>query len=77
MTQQLDFLAQTAIDAFQFSDMEDSWIEDKARQFQGQDRLAVLRSLTSLDALNLEVVCNALNVSVDDMRSTFRVLQKI
>ena len=77
MTQQLDFLAQKAIDAFQFSDMADSWIEDKARQFQGQDRLAVLRSFTSLDAANLEVVCCALNVSVDDMRSTFRVLQKI
>lgn len=78
MIGKLDYLAQKTIDAFeQFSDMPDSWIRDKAYEFEDMDRLAVLRSFTSLDSRNLEVICSVLDVSVDDMRATFRVLTKI
>lgn len=78
MTKELDFLARTAIDALQkFSDMPESWIAGKARDFEGLDRLAVLREFSSFDELNLEVVSEYLGISHSDMLATLRVLQKI
>ena len=73
----LDFLASSVISALEKTDMQASWIKGKEHEFKGMDRLKVLRSLTSLDADNLEAVCNEIGVSVDDMKATFRVLRKI
>lgn len=74
----LDFLAQKTIDALeQFTDMPDSWIRDKCHDYKEKDRLAVLRSFSNFDAKNLEVICEAIGVSVDDMQATLRVLRKI
>lgn len=78
MTKELDFLARTAIDALQkFSDMPESWIAGKARDFEGLDRLAVLREFSSFDERNLEIVCESLDVFHADMLATLRVLRKI
>jgi hypothetical protein len=74
----MDFLAQKTINALeQFTDMPDSWIKDKCHDFKEKDRLSVLRSFSNFDAENLEVICEALGVSVDDMQATLRVLRKI
>lgn len=75
--QTLDFLASKVLTALKKTDMAASWIRDKEHEFKEMDRLKVLRSLTSLDAENLEAVCDELGVSIDDIQATFRVLRKI
>lgn len=76
-TETLDFLASTIITALEAKGMAPSWIKDKTHQFKGMDRLSVLRFMTKLDDGNLQAVCNELDISVDDMKATFRVLRKI
>lgn len=76
-TATLDFLATTVISALEAKGMAPSWINGKEHEFKGMDRLKVLRSLTNLDDGNLQAVCNEIEVSIEDMKATFRVLRKI
>lgn len=73
----LDWLAKEVIYALQKTGMSESWISDKENDFEGLDRLKVLRSLHSLDHRNLAAVAAQLEVSVTDLQATLRVLQKI
>ena len=73
----MDFLANQTLIALAKTDMAASWYGDKAREFDGMDRLSVLRSFSNLDSSNLQAVCDQLGVSVDDMQATLRVLRKI
>lgn len=74
--QSLDWLAEKVINAFS-KDNDPGWVEQKKRELQGMDRLKVLRSLSSLDQLNLTAVCEQIGVSPDEMQVTLGVLKKI
>lgn len=77
-TQTLDWLAERALVAFKSDpDNNSSWINDKAREFQGMDRLKVLRSFTNLDHCNLDAVACEIGVTVEEMQATLNVLRKI
>ena len=74
--QSLDWLAEKVINALS-KDNDPGWVEQKKRELQGMDRLKVLRSLSSLDQLNLTAVCEQIGVSPDEMQVTLNVLRKI
>lgn len=73
----MDFLATEAIAALRKNGMAESWIRDKEYSYKDASRLDVLRSFSNFDAGNMKAVCDQLGVSVEDMRATLRVLQKI
>ena len=73
----IDFLAKEALAGLAKTSMAASWIADKEHQYKDMDRLKVLRSFSNFDSENLAAVCEQLDVSVDDMQATFRVLRNI
>lgn len=75
----MDWLATKILDSFEEKEhMSPSWLAEKRAEYSDADRLAVLRWIChSLDAKNLAYAAQALNVSLDDLKATGRVLQKI
>lgn len=73
----MDYVATEVLEALKKTGMDSSWIKDKEHEFKDMNRLSVLRSLSNLDSGNLQAVATQLNVSLDDMQATLRVLRKI
>lgn len=73
----IDFLAMQVLEALKKAGVAQSWIDDKKHDFEGFDRLKVLRSFSNLDQKNLTAVCEQIGVSMQDMQATLRVLRKI
>lgn len=58
--------------------MTASWIADKRAELKFVDSIEVLKWVClSLDSTNKSIAANALGVSVEDLKTTGRVLQKI
>lgn len=76
-TKEVDFLASQIIQSLKKTDMASSWISDQFRKMKDMDRLEVLRHMSHFDKENLAVICADLNVSVEDMQATLRVLRKV
>jgi hypothetical protein len=73
-----DSLADKVLSAIEANGhMAASWIEDKRAEIGESPRLEVLRWICSkLDAQNMAIAAEALNVSVADLMATGRVLGK-
>ncbi len=74
---QMDFLATQVLNALKKTDMDSSWIAGKEFEYRDKSRLEILRSLSNFDSENLAAICKELSVTVEDIRATLRVLQKI
>lgn len=57
--------------------MAPSLVSEEFEKMKGMDRLEILRSILIYDGENLKVICSEIGCSVDDMRATLRVLEKI
>lgn len=75
----MDWLAEKVLDAIEADErMSASWLADKRVEYGTASRLEVLRWVcNSLDAANLTCAARAIGVSLDDLRATGRILQKI
>ena len=76
-TTQLDWLADKIIAALETTDMAQSWIQDKKREYTGKTRLEIMRSLSNFDSDNLNAICESLDVTHEDMQTTLSVLSKL
>ncbi len=76
-TNQMDFLGTQVLNALKKTNMATSWISDKEFEYRDKSRLEILRSLSNFDSENLAAICKELSVTVEDIRATLRVLQKI
>ena len=77
-TEDIDGLADKVLRAIEANGhMAASWIRDKRADIGKRQRPDVLRWICfSLDATNIQIAAAAIEVSVEDLRATGRVLQK-
>lgn len=76
----MDWLAEKVLDAIEQDGgvSNVAWFADKREEYATASRLEVLRWIChSLDSRNQICAARAIGVSLDDLRATARVLQKI
>lgn len=76
----LNYLAQLVIECFKEAGLDDYYIQNKIEKLSkhGQNRYdTLLWCALSLDEQNTERLANKKNVSVEDLKTTFRTIRKI
>lgn len=78
----MDWLMETALDAVEAANSDDatlpSWLASKRKEKAKATRLESLRFIcSSLDRANQLAVCKELDISIEDLQATARVLQKV
>lgn len=77
-TSKLSFVGLKVIECFQDAGLDQNYIDDKIDEFSELKNYASLhKALRILDDKNMERLASKLEVSVDDLNSTLRVLNKI
>lgn len=78
LTTGLDYLASEALSAIATRPEMASWVESKAVELDGRDKLDVLRWIVlRLDAQNRALVAERIGVTAADLAAVARVLQRV
>lgn len=76
-TKKLDWLATEILSVYEENNLDPCYIENKRQDLLGKDRLAVLRTCSSLDERNLHGLAKRLTLTVGQLNTTLETLKKL